>query len=373
MKKVLFLSIAALALGVCVVLLIVQYNTVQGFDSVAVNDAVFVALQSDNQHEAIDILTRELQREVERLNAAQRNRNTHLIIFLCTYMTVMTAVTLCAYLYLRRSILIPFQKLQKFARDVAAGNLDIPLEMDRHGRFGAFTESFDLMREELSKSRENERNADRSKKELVASLSHDIKTPVASIKATTELLLLSAGSEKERSRLEQIEAKAEQINTLITDMFHATLEELQALNVTVAEVHSTVIPGLIKNADYKGYTHTFTVPDCIVLADTVRLQQVFDNLIGNSYKYADTEIEVHVAFSEQYLVIDLLDTGPGISQDDLPLITGKYFRGKNAAQKSGYGLGLYISKNLLNQMSGDLRCENYPGGFMVRVLLKLAG
>ena len=75
------------------------------------------------------------------------------------------------------SRLTPFRKLRRFARDVAAGNLDIPLEMDSYGSFGAFTESFGLMREELKKARENERAADQSKKELVASLSHDINTP----------------------------------------------------------------------------------------------------------------------------------------------------------------------------------------------------
>jgi len=262
--------------------------------------------------------------------------------------------------------------MQQFARDVATGNLDLPLEMDRHGRFGAFTESFDLMREELKMARENERNADRSKKELVASLSHDIKTPVASIKATTELLLLSAENDKERKQLEQIEAKAEQINTLITDMFHATLEELQALNVTVSEVHSTVISELIQSADYKDMVKPFTVPDCILLADVVRLQQIFDNLIGNSYKYANTLIETEAFFDGQHLVISLEDTGPGVPDDELPLITGKYYRGKNASDQSGYGFGLYISKYLLTQMSGDLRCESCSNGFSASVVLKLA-
>jgi len=372
MKKALILVIVVMLLGLCGIFLLIRSDTGAGMDAAAINDAVITALQSDDPTEKHNILSEQLQQEYERLDSMRRQRDAVLMILLSVYVIAMAAVTIGIYMYYQRNILLPFQKLQRFARDVAAGNLDIPLEMDRHGTFGAFTESFDLMREELKQSRENERNADRSKKELVASLSHDIKTPVASIKATTELLLLSAKNDKEKKQLEQIEAKAEQINTLITDMFHATLEELQALSVTVTEMHSTTIPGLIQSSDHKGYVEPFAIPECIILADAVRLQQVFDNLIGNSYKYANTPIQAYADFDGQTLVISIKDSGPGVPDDELPLITGKYYRGKNTTDKSGYGLGLYISKYLLTEMSGDLLCENHPGGFTVRVVLKLA-
>ena len=77
--------------------------------------------------------------------------------------------------------------MKDFAERIADGNLDIPLKMDRQNLFGAFTESFDIMRTELKKSRIAEANANESKKELVAKLSHDIKTPIASIKAASEV------------------------------------------------------------------------------------------------------------------------------------------------------------------------------------------
>lgn len=102
---------------------------------------------------------------------------------------VITAILLqcgiCAgyFFYIQCKIIKPFRKLKRFAERIAKGNLDIPLEMDRHNLFGAFTESFDIMRSELKKARIAEARANTSKKELVAKLSHDIKTPVASIKA----------------------------------------------------------------------------------------------------------------------------------------------------------------------------------------------
>jgi len=372
MNKVLFFFATVLILGFCSILIILAGDTGPGVDIVAINDAAITAMQSDDPDKTMSILTNSLQHEYERMDLIRRQRDVFLLIFLIIYSAIITATTFGIYIYCRRRILLPFDKLQIFARNVAAGNLEIPLESDKGGVFGAFTESFDLMREELKKAGENERNAERSKKELVASLSHDIKTPVASIKATTELLLLSAENEKERNQLEQIEIKAEQINTLITDMFHATLEELQALSVSVTEIHSTEIPGLIRNADYKGLIRKSVIPDCIILADIVRLQQIFDNLIGNSYKYADTTIDTEASFDGQYLIIKLSDSGPGVPQDELPLLTGKYYRGKNATEKSGYGLGLYISKHLLTQMSGDLYCENQINGFTINIILKLA-
>jgi len=373
MKKAVFIFLAAVLLGLAGSFIIIGSFGAPALDTVAVNDAIMTAMLSDDHDEAISAVNRLLQLEYEKVDAAARGRNTALRLFLCVYTGVVAVAGVLLYNYCQRNVLAPFRKLRMFARNVAMGNLDVPLEMDRQGSFGAFTESFDLMREELKKARENERAADRSKKELVASLSHDIKTPVASIKATTELMLVSATDEKERAQLERIESKAEQINTLITDMFHATLEELQALSVTVAEVHSTALPRLIENADHKGFVSPFDIPNCIVLADTVRLQQVFDNVIGNSYKYAGTDISVQADFDGPFLVIIIEDRGPGSPEDELPLLTNKFYRGNNAAEKSGYGLGLHISKTLLEDMSGDLKCENRPHGFAVTIRLRLAG
>ena len=273
--------------------------------------------------------------------------------------------------YLHFILLRPFKKMQGFARHIADGNLDIPLEMDRNNLFGAFTESFDLMREELHKARENEREADRCKKELVASLSHDIKTPVASIKSATELMLFTIKNEEYREQLEGITAKAEQINSLITNMFHSTLEELSELNVSIAETGSDIIPNLIRYADYEKRVKPFEIPNCLISADTLRLQQVFDNIISNSYKYAGTDMEVHAFIEEQYLIVNIIDCGPGVPDNELPLLTQKFYRGKEASMKSGYGLGLYICKYLMEQMTGGISCENRPDGFTVRLMLRL--
>lgn len=272
-----------------------------------------------------------------------------------------------------RHIFRPFRQLRLFAGRVAEGNLEMPLKMDRGNLFGAFTESFDLMREELRNAQERERAADRSKKELVAKLSHDIKTPVASIEAVSELMEVSATTEKERARLAVIREKAQQIDRLISDLFHATLEELQELPVAPSEQSSLCLPQLIAAADYLNRAAVEPVPACMLLFDRARLQQVLDNVLSNSYKYADTPLQISFVLDGTRLLLRIQDFGPGVDSEELPLLCEKFRRGKNAQGKSGAGLGLFISRYLLTKMGGGLTCRNESNGFCAEIFLPLAG
>lgn len=239
---------------------------------------------------------------------------------------------------------------------------------------------FNILKEELKKAKENEKEANNSKKELVAALSHDIKTPIASIKALTELTMLKSAMDDERKALdrytlEKINEKADQINLLVTEMFDSTLQELNIINVKAREVKSTSLLDMLKTADYKERVEQYdlSTQDSIIFADTVRLQQVFDNVIKNSYKYADTDIAVKSYYKGKYLVVDIQDYGNGVSEEDLPLIFDKFSRGKDTEYIDGTGLGMYLCKNFMEQMSGNIVCENRPDGFAVKIFLKLVG
>lgn len=302
-------------------------------------------------------------------DAAQMGRR--LLILFIINAAVWVLILIVYMLRVKKNILQPFNQLRSFAVRVANGNLDIPLTMDKNNYFGAFTESFDLMREELKRAHEQERYADRSKKELVAKLSHDIKTPIASIKAVAEVMAVSAQGEKEKQQLSIIQAKADQIDTLISNLFHATLEELQELEVHPAEQSSKKLTELLRQADYLKKAQIGEIPECLIQMDELRLQQVFDNLFGNSYKYANTPVQVNAVLSNGMLHINLRDYGPGIPPEELPLLYEKFYRGSNAAGKSGAGLGLYISHYLMEEMGGALNCYNMENGFCVRVSLKI--
>ena len=246
--------------------------------------------------------------------------------------------------------------------------------MDKGNVFGSFTESFDIMREELKASREREEKAVKSRKELVAQLSHDIKTPVASIKAMTDVMSLTATDEN-RDTIAAINAKADQIDELISNLFHATLEELEQLEVKPEDVNSTDIIQMIRDADYLNKINKLDIRDAVVYCDRLRLNQVISNIIFNSYKYANAEINVTSRFENsdsKYLMIEIADKGPGVPEEELEIITQKFKRGSNSGSKDGSGLGLYISDYLMKKMEGNLTVKNTSDGFAVEIGIKIS-
>ena len=305
----------------------------------------------------------------------QMMKNYKQTIIFVLVVSVFIQFVLCSgyLLYLRYIIIKPFWRLSGFAERVAKGNFDIPLEMDRKNLFGAFTESFDLMRSELKRARIAEAEANAAKKELVAKLSHDIKTPVASIKAASEVGYAIAENEKTRENYEKIIQKTDQINILVTNLFTATLEELRRLSVIPEDMESREIKSMLENSDYLHRAKLPVIPDCILSADRLRLQQVFDNIFANSYKYADTEIEVSVKKEMQSLLICVEDYGKGVESNELPALKEKYMRGNNAGNIEGAGLGLYISDSFMKEMKGELLLENGKNGLRVIVRVAFSG
>lgn len=296
-----------------------------------------------------------------------------------TYIVVLSILLIIMFLIYFRYIR-PFKRLQNFASHISRGELDIPLPMTKNNYFGAFTESFDILREELKKAREGEYEANISKKELVASLSHDIKTPVSTIKAICEILMIQVKEEKYIEKIKVINKKASVIDSLITDMFHATLEDLEKLKTEPREELSTILMPMFEEINYYQLIQFENeLPECLIYIDRLRINEVIDNIINNSYKYANTKIFIsfydNLSFEDKNgntikaIKIKIRDEGTSCLEEDLPYISGKYYRGDNAKGKTGSGLGLYLANVFMNQMEGNLTyyIEN---GFVVELLIR---
>ena len=305
--------------------------------------------------------------------AAHQARKRTAVTVLSAAILVQCIICIAYTAYLNRRVIKPFNKLKGFAERIAGGNLGIPLEMDRHNLFGAFTESFDIRRSELKKARIAEAKANESKKELVAKLSHDIKTPVASIKAASEVGAALTADEKIKDNYTQIIRKADQINSLITNLFTATLEELKQLSVTPSDMESGELTAMLESADYLHKAVIPEIPACLIFADKLRLQQVLDNIFANSYKYANTQIDVTVQRKDDQLSISIEDYGGGVVAEELPLLKEKFKRGSNAKNIDGAGLGLYISDYFMNEICGQLVIENGQNGLKAMVIISLSG
>ena len=234
--------------------------------------------------------------------------------------------------YLKRRVFQPVKKMNDFARQIAIGNWDVPI--GRTGS-GTFTESFDIMREELLYAKKREQEADKLRREVIASISHDIKNPVASIQAVAEYQSLTIDSEELRQEFRTIVEKTNQINEMIFNLHTSMLNDLDRLIINPETAESFIIERAIKQSDYKKRVGSFEIPECLVIIDKVRIFQIMDNIISNSYKYADTEIEVRSYFEDNYLCVCIKDFGNGVKKEEEIFLTQKYFMGKNEKEKEG--------------------------------------
>ena len=153
---------------------------------------------------------------------------TNIITVYCVCGFLLIGAAAALGVYIRKTIIRPFAKMKDFASYVAVGDLDRPLEMDKGNMFGAFSESFDIMREELKASRAREISLQKRESELIASLSHDLKTPVTGIKLTSELMaaIFSQNEGQEITVTEEMTEKmnnickrADEIGELVGDLF----------------------------------------------------------------------------------------------------------------------------------------------------------
>lgn len=260
----------------------------------------------------------------------------------------------------------PFAKLHKFAENVAAGDLDTPLVMNKYNSFGAFSEAFDLMRNELRLSKEREKLIEESKKQLIAELSHDIKSPLSSIRAVAEAQEIKSGAKWSGI----IVKKVDEVDKLISDIYYSTLNDLSQLKVCLNDVSSIVVFKNIMQADYLHKIRMQTPPDVVLYIDEFRTNEIFANLIVNSYKYADTQIDVDFAVKGGYFIVKVKDYGDGISESDMAYITEKFYRGEKVLNSDGEGLGLYIVKKLVELQHGKFDCYN-DDGFAVEIALPI--
>ena len=281
-------------------------------------------------------------------------------------------------LYIR--VIRPVGKMKKISDRISEGDFTKPSETDDSKVFGMFSDSFNTMYDELSKSRDREMALKNKELEVFEDLSRKLTNPVTGIKLTAELLRTKLVAESDRDpdgylreKLELIYNKSDQMGQLLNSLLSTALDGFGEFSVRCCATESRVLEDMVRKYDYRHVVTMANMPFVLIHIDEHRIGQVVKNIIENSYKYANSMIDVSFLLTDDFLQMRIADHGPGVYADEIGLITNRFYRGRRAAgsAEDGAGLGLYIAKTIMEKMDGNLTVENTGDGFAVTLFIKL--
>ena len=302
----------------------------------------------------------------------QRNLNdrTSVMIAINLVVGIMAALMLSMMLYIRIKILKPFDRLTDVPYELSKGNLTAPIHESKNRFFGRFLWGVDLLRENMEQQKERELGRQREKKMLLLSLSHDIKTPLSAIKLYAKALSrgLYTDREKQQTIAESIGVKADEIEGYVSEIIKASREDFMCFDVKQGEFYLQALVSRVDQyySEKLRLIHTdFSVADyhdCLLCGDIERSVEVIQNIIENAIKYGDGKrISLDFAEEEGCILVTVCNTGCTLSESDLPHVFESFWRGENAEQEKGSGLGLYICRQLMHKMNGDIFAEIKDG------------
>ncbi|MBO4396631.1 MAG: HAMP domain-containing histidine kinase [Eubacterium sp.] len=292
---------------------------------------------------------------------------------------MMLLLTIFPFLYINYKIVRPFAAMEKMTEDLAKGHLTTPLKEEKSRVFGRFLWGLDMLREQLEESRERERAYQKERKTLMLSLSHDIKTPLSAIELYEKALStgLYDTPEKQEAAYAGIHKNAEELHRYIDEITAASREDFLALTINMDEYYLEDVISEIRDYYKEKFTtlhtefHIGERSNPLLRGDANRLTEVLQNLLENAIKYGDGR-EVRVWFSEEEdaQLIHVNNSGIAPPEEEMVHLFDSFYRGSNVGEKPGSGLGLYISRELMRRMDGELYATAEGGFTAVAVVRK---
>lgn len=298
-----------------------------------------------------------------------------LTVNLCLCVAALAVIGLL--LLVREKIIQPFDKLRDIPYELAKGNLTLPLKESKDRYFGRFIWGLDLLRETLEQQKAAELALQKEKKTLVLSLSHDIKTPLGIIELYAKGLEKGLYREEEKTvqAAHSIIAKCDEIKAYVDEIITASHEDFLPLDVTNGEFYLSSIVNPIKElyteklALLQTDFHVDDYADCLLQGDPDRAVEVLQNLMENAIKYGDGKrIALTFAEEDDCTLLSVSNTGCTLGQSELPHIFDSFWRGSNVGSHSGSGLGLYICRQLMHKMHGDIFADIRDGTMTVTIV-----
>lgn len=279
-------------------------------------------------------------------------------------------------LYLKKHLIQPFHRMQDMTYELSKGNLQGEMKAERNQYFGRFLWGLNGLRDELKISRKRELELQRERKLLLLSLSHDIKTPLNMIKLYTKALTddIYTTNVERRNAYCQIGQKAEQIEKFVHEIVKASKEDIVSIEVEKGAFYLKELVQWIeqfygeKCALRKCNLSIGNYQNRILQGDLNRLFEVFENLLTNAFKYGDGRFIELTFYEEDYCqLIKVYNTGEPVSQKDFVHLFDSFFRGENTRGQQGNGLGLYICREIMHKIDGEIFavCEAEGMAFIV--------
>jgi len=268
------------------------------------------------------------------------------------------------------------EELRRGTARLAAGDLDTEVPADGHDELAMLAGDFNRMARELREAAAREREMDKARRDLVAAVSHDLRTPLASARALIEAVAdgVTGDAEMEARYLASARGEIEKLGRLVDDLFElsridAGMLRLELEEASLRDLISDTLSSFKPRAEDKGVSIIGEVSDGVdpVLASPPRLQRVLDNLLGNALRHTPPGGEIHLRVEpgDGVARVEVSDTGEGIAREDLPYVFDRSFRGERSrasgGDDSGAGLGLAIARGLIEAHGGEIGVESHPG------------
>ena len=261
---------------------------------------------------------------------------------------------------------------------IAGGELGSEVKVEGHDEVAGLAADFNRMARALEAAAGREREVEKSRRDLVAAVSHDLRTPLASTRALIEALAdgVAEDPETQRRYLSSASRELEHLSRLVDDLFELARIDAGVLELTLEEASlhdmiSDTISSFQPQAEQRGVRLLGEVSGDVdpVLANPPKLQRVLHNLVSNALRHTpqDGTVTLRAAPEGDVARVEVSDTGEGIASEDLPRVFERSFRGEQSRTRPdedgapGAGLGLAIARGLVEAHGGTMNVQSEPG------------
>lgn len=323
-------------------------------------------------------------RNTDRDNAFVELLTTFDAVVILIYVVFGIGIFTVTFLLLQEKSMRYIAKISDAMHSISEGDLNITVDIEGDDEFSVMAASLNKMVGDLKELMDKEREAERTKNELITNIAHDLRTPLTSITGYLELLSgeTKLDLEVQKKYIGIAYVKTKRLEKLIEDLFGFTKLNYGKMSMHVAKVDVMKLlsqlleefyPSFVdKNLSYELQSN---VPAMVISADGNLLARLFDNLINNAIKYgADGKrILVKVNGNEEQVTISVVNYGYVIPADELPLIFNKFYRVEQSrsTDTGGTGLGLAIAKNIVDVHGGVIDVTSDLSGTVFTVKLKV--